>query len=66
MALLPFGKDVTITIHDEWETELFTESFINKETVSRKYDLSELEIGQYKMTILVDNKVFEEKMNVLF
>jgi len=66
LAMLPFGKDVTITIHDETGTQLFTESFDNKESVSRKYDLSELEIGQYKMTILVDNKVFEEKMNVLF
>lgn len=64
ISLLSFGKKATVIVENEFGEELFTETFKDQESISRKYDFSIARIGDYSVHVLYDGHVYTHQMNI--
>ncbi len=62
--LLLLKKDADITIYNADDKPVYTAKFRGEQNISKSYDISNLEIGNYKAVIQVDGKSFSEPVFV--
>ena len=64
IALLSFGEKATIIVDDESGDEMSNITYKDKESISKKYDFTTAETGDYNVKVFVGNEVYTQRVSI--